>query len=55
MLKGKMLKNLRTTTLLAVLVCVFMGMSVVGTISAEIVKINGTVTDFLRTCSRCRN
>ncbi len=46
MLKGKMLKNLRTTTLLAVLVCVFIGMSVVGTISAEIVKINGTVTDF---------
>jgi len=46
MLKSKMSKNLWATTLLAVLVCVFIGMSVAGMTSAEIIKINGTVNDF---------
>ncbi|MDI6730041.1 MAG: carboxypeptidase-like regulatory domain-containing protein, partial [Candidatus Altarchaeum sp.] len=46
MLKGKMLKNLRAITLLAILVGVFINMFIIGMTSAEIVKINGTIKDF---------
>ncbi len=43
MLKGKMLKNLRTTTLI---LTVLVGLLIFNGVSAEIVKINGTVNDF---------
>jgi len=44
-MQGKMSKNL-IKILLWLLMCIFISISVVGTISAQIVQINGTVKDF---------